>query len=184
MSGHDYRALDSREVYDGAIVRLRVDTVEMPGGSTAEREVVEHHDAVAVVALDESGAVTLVRQYRYPLGERLLELPAGLCDVDGEEVRATAERELREETGLAAETWRPLVRFSTSPGFSTERVQVFLATGISEVERPDGADDEESEIELVRVPLAEAVDDVLAGRITNGIAVAGLLAAREVLRRG
>ena len=179
---HDYRTVSSREVFDGRVVRLRVDTVSMPGGGTAEREVCGHDDAVAVVAMDQDERITLVRQYRHAVGERLWELPAGLCDVQGEEPLETARRELVEETGLEAGTWRPVIELVPSPGFCTERVHVYLATELREVGRPE-AEHEEADMEVFRMPLAEAVDAVLDGRIVNGIAVAGILAARTTLAR-
>ncbi|MBB1012950.1 ADP-ribose pyrophosphatase [Dietzia kunjamensis] len=179
---HDYRTVASREIFDGRVVRLRVDTLTMPGGGTADREICGHDDAVAVIALDDDDRITLVRQYRHAVGERLWELPAGLCDVDGEEPLATARRELVEETGLEAEHWRPVIEMVPSPGFCTERVHVYLATGLREVERPE-AEHEEADMEVARMPFAEAVDAVLDGRIVNGIAVAGILAARTVIDR-
>ncbi|MBB1030785.1 NUDIX hydrolase [Dietzia sp. SLG310A2-38A2] len=174
---HDYRTVASREIFDGRIVRLRVDTLTMPGGGTADREICGHDDAVAVIALDDSDQVTLVRQYRHAVGERLWELPAGLCDVDGERPVETAQRELVEETGLVARSWEPVISIVPSPGFCTERVHVFLARDLSEVARPE-ARHEEADMEVARMPFAEAVDAVLDGRIVNGIAVAGILAAR------
>ncbi|MBB1035332.1 NUDIX hydrolase [Dietzia sp. CQ4] len=174
---HEYRTIASREVFDGRIVRLRVDTLTMPGGGTADREICGHDDAVAVIALDDSDQVTLVRQYRHAVGERLWELPAGLCDVDGEQPVQTAQRELVEETGLEASSWEPVISIVPSPGFCTERVHVFLARGLREVTRPE-AMHEEADMEVARMPFSEAVDAVLDGRIVNGIAVAGILAAR------
>ena len=179
---HEYRTVASREVFDGNIVRLRVDTLTMPGGGTADREIAGHDDAVAVIALDGRDRITLVRQYRHAVGERLLELPAGLCDVEGEEPLDTARRELVEETGLEADSWRPVISIVPSPGFCTERVHVYLATGLREVARPE-ARHEEADMEIERMPFAEAVDAVLDGRIVNGIAVAGILAAREAIAR-
>ena len=105
-----------------------------------------------------------------------------MCDVDGEEPLATARRELVEETGLEAEHWRPVIEMVPSPGFCTERVHVYLATGLREGERPE-AEHEEADMEVARMPFAEAVDAVLDGRIVNGIAVAGILAARTVIDR-
>lgn len=159
-----------------------MDTLTMPGGGTADREICGHDDAVAVVALDTEDRLVLVRQYRHAVGERLWELPAGLCDVDGEDLVDTARRELLEETGLEADTWRPVIEMVPSPGFSTERVHVYLATGLREVDRPE-PEHEEADMETARMPFADAVDAVLDGRIVNGIAVAGILAARAVIDR-
>lgn len=172
---HTFPTVDSRVVYSGAILALRVDRVEMPDGRVVEREVVEHHGAVAVVAVDDDGQVVLIRQYRHPLGERLLELPAGLIDIPGEDPLEAAKRELAEETGLAARDWSVLVDVALSPGFTDEALRVYLARGLTETHRPD-PEHEEADLELVRMPLAEAVRAALAGDIVNATAVAGLLA--------
>ncbi|WP_280396863.1 NUDIX hydrolase [Nocardia carnea] len=174
---HDFRTVDSRLIYRGAIVALRLDQVEMPDGRVVEREVVEHHGAVAVVAVDDDGQVVLIRQYRHPLGERLLELPAGLIDIAGEDPLDAAQRELAEETGLAAREWSVLVDVALSPGFTDEALRVYLARGLSETHRPP-PEHEEADLELVRMPLDDAVRAALAGEIVNATAVAGLLALR------
>ncbi|TDC87473.1 NUDIX hydrolase [Saccharopolyspora aridisoli] len=175
---HEFTTLASEDVYVGRILALRADEVGMPGGGHARREVVEHYGAVAIAAIDEHDRVVLVRQYRYPIGRRLWELPAGLLDVAGEPPVRTAQRELAEEAGLAAEDWSVLVDVASSPGFTDEVVRVFLATGLSEVTRPDAVGDEEADLVIERFPLAEAVRMALAGEIVNGPAVAGLLAAQ------
>lgn len=180
---HEFGTVSSRDVHVGRVVALRVDEVAMPGGSTASREVVEHLGAVAVVALDEAGAVRLIHQYRHPLGRRLWELPAGLLDAGDETPLAAAERELAEEVGLAASEWVTLVDVAVSPGFTDEVVRVFLARGLTEVDR-DVQGEEEADLEAKSFPLAEAVDMVLAGEIVNGPAVSGLLAAHAVVTGG
>ena len=175
MAEHDFETVDSETVYVGNILALRADEVRMPGGGTARREVVEHFGAVAITAIDD-GQITLVHQYRHPVGRRLWELPAGLLDMGGEAPHVTAARELHEEAGLFAREWRVLVDLVSSPGFSDESVRVFLATGITEIDRPQ-AHDEEADLIVKRVPLSEAVRMVLSGEIVNSIAVAGILAA-------
>ena len=187
-----FSVTSSQRVFEGAVTAVRIDDVVMPGGETAKREVVEHDNAVAVVALDsdsgaDSGAdprVILIEQYRHPLGRRLWELPAGLMDVDGEGAQQAAARELVEETGYAAANWSVLVDVAPSPGFSEEIVRIFLATGLTEVGRPHPGDHEEAELRVVLVPLSTAVQAVLDGRIVNGMAVAGILAAERTLREG
>ncbi|MEV0687236.1 NUDIX hydrolase [Nocardia sp. NPDC050378] len=172
---HDFETVSSRVLYSGAIVALRQDQVAMPDGRVAEREVIEHHGAVAVLALDDEGRVVLIRQYRHPIRTRLLELPAGLLDIDGEDPLTAAKRELAEETGLAAAEWSVLVDVALSPGFTDEALRVFFATGLTETDRPD-PEHEEADLELVRMPLDEAVRAALAGEIVNATAVAGVLA--------
>jgi ADP-ribose pyrophosphatase len=179
LAEHDFETLASETVYVGSIFALRADEVSMPGGASARREVVEHYGAVAVVALDEDDNVVLVYQYRHPLGRRLWELPAGLLDLGGEPPEVTAARELAEEVGLSAAHWRVLVDLDSTPGFSDESVRIFLATGLTDIGRPE-AEHEEADMVVERVPLAEAVRRVFSGDIVNGIAVAGILAAHAM----
>lgn len=172
---HDFRTVSSRIVYSGAILALRLDQVEMPGGRVVEREVIEHHGAVAVAALDENGDLVLVDQYRHPIGRRLLELPAGLLDEPGEDPLTAARRELAEETGLAARTWSVLVDVALSPGFTDESLRVYLATDLYRTDRPE-PELEEADLRLVRMSVEDAVRAALAGEIVNATAVAGVLA--------
>ena len=176
MPDHEFDTVTSETLHVGKIFALRADEVRMPGGGTARREVVEHYGAVGIAALDENDQVVLVYQYRHPVGRRLWELPAGLLDAGGEAPHITAARELEEEAGLAADTWSVLVDLNSAPGFSDESVRVYLATGLSDVGRPD-AHDEEADLTVERMPLAKAVEMVLAGEIVNSLAVAGILAA-------
>jgi ADP-ribose pyrophosphatase len=179
VADHDFDIVESETLYVGKIFALRGDEVRMPGGTTARREVVEHYGAVAIVALDDEGNVVLVYQYRHPIGRRLWELPAGLLDMGDEAPHLTAARELEEEVGLAAGHWGVLVDVDTSPGFSDESVRVFLATGLTDIGRPE-AHDEEADLTVKRVPLAEAVEMVFNGEIANSIAVSGILAANQL----
>jgi 8-oxo-dGTP pyrophosphatase MutT (NUDIX family) len=177
---HEFTVASSRDVHIGRVVGLRIDDVVMPGGNTAVREVIEHLGAVAIVTLDEDQRITLIHQYRHPMGHRLWELPAGLIDHLGEDPVGTARRELVEEVGLAAEDWVTLVDVAASPGFTDEVVRVFLARGLSDVER-DVLGDEEADLVVRKVPLAEAVRMALAGELVNGAAVSGVLAAQAVV---
>ncbi len=176
---HEFGTVSSETVYVGKILALRLDEVAMPGGGTARREVVEHFGAVAVVALDDDDTVTLVYQYRHPIGRRLWELPAGLIDIAGENIQLAAARELEEETGLVAADWSVLVDVISAAGFCDESVRVYLATGLTEVDRP-GAHDEEADLQVHRFPLSEAVQMVYRGEVVNALAIAGILAAHGV----
>lgn len=151
----------------------------MPGGKTVTREVLEHYGAVAIVAIDDDGRIPMVYQYRHAIGRRLWELPAGLLDVNGEAPHLTAARELREEAGLQAQTWQVLADLDSSPGFSDESVRVYLATGLTKVDRPE-AHDEEADMTVQWYGLDEAVSRVFSGEIVNALAVAGILAAYAV----
>ncbi|HEX3285432.1 MAG TPA: NUDIX hydrolase, partial [Mycobacterium sp.] len=179
MAEHDFETVDSETIYVGNIFALRVDQVRMPGGNVAKREVVEHYGAVAVLALDDDGNIVMVYQYRHPVGRRLWELPAGLLDLGGEPPHVTAARELKEEAGLSAQNWRVLADLVSTPGFSDEGVRVYLATGLSDVGRPD-AHDEEADLVVQWFPLDEAMRMVISGEIVNTIAVCGILAAHAV----
>ncbi|SDP07806.1 ADP-ribose pyrophosphatase [Nakamurella panacisegetis] len=176
-----FEVTDSEKVWSGHIAAVRIDTLVMPGGGTARREVVEHDRAVAVVALDDEGSVVLLEQFRHPLRRRLWELPAGLMDFAGESARSAAERELGEETGLHAAHWSVLVDIASSPGFTDEAVRVFLATGLTHIGRQGDVLHEEADLKVVRVPLEVAVRGVFQGRIVNGSSVSGLLAAAVAL---
>ena len=153
----------------------------MPGGKIVTREIVEHFGAVAIVAMDDEGRIPMVHQYRHPFGRRLWELPAGLLDVNGEAPHLTAARELREEAGLQAQTWRVLVDLDSTPGFSDESVRVYLATGLTQVDRPE-AHDEEADMTLQWYSIDEAVLRVFSGEIVNALAVGGILAAYTVAK--
>lgn len=174
---HTFVTHSSEVEYAGAILALRVDEVEMPGGRLARREVVEHHGAVAVVARDADGRIAMIRQYRHPIGRRLLELPAGLLDAGpDEDPLSAAQRELAEEADLAADRWQVLVDLVVSPGFTDEALRVYLADGLHRLDAA-AREDEEADLVLEWVPLAEAVRLTLSGEIVNATAAAGVLAA-------
>lgn len=179
VAEHVFETTLSETRYTGKIFALRSDKVRMPGGNIATREVVEHYGAVAIVAMDDHGNIPMIYQYRHPFGRRLWELPAGLLDVDGEPPHLTAARELREEAGLQAQTWQVLIDMDSTPGFSDESVRVYLATGLTQVDRPE-AHDEEADMTLKWYPIAEVARRVFAGEIVNSIAVSGILAAHAI----
>lgn len=181
MAEHEFETVSSETLHVGKIFALRADEVRMPGGTTARREIVEHFGAVAIVALDESNNVAMVYQYRHAVGRRLWELPAGLLDMGSEPPEHSAARELEEEAGLQARDWGVLVDVLSAPGFSDECVRVYLATGLTQVDRP-AAHDEEADLKLEWFPLVDAVKMVLSGEIVNSLAVAGILAARTIDR--
>jgi 8-oxo-dGTP pyrophosphatase MutT (NUDIX family) len=181
MSTHQHAVESSEVVFEGRVISVRKDIVSMPGHTSSQRDVVVHPGAVGVVALDDRGRVLLVTQYRHPVGRRLEELPAGLLDVPGEPALAAAQRELVEEAGLVADTWHVLVDTLTSPGMSDEAIRIFLARGVSEVER-DVQEHEEAEMTAEWLDLDLAVRRVLAGEIENAMCVVGLLAADRVVR--
>jgi 8-oxo-dGDP phosphatase len=179
--------LSSAQRAQGAFVTLRTDQVRMPDGQTVSRDVLEHPGAVAVVALDETGRVLLIRQYRHPAGGLLWEIPAGLRDVPGEPPRVTAERELREEAGCTADRWHLLADYFTSPGISNERLLVYLArdvTELAEAERDYQPEHEEAHLLTAWVPLEQVVDRLLSGEMHNGVTAVGILAAYAAQQGG
>ncbi|WP_198955759.1 NUDIX hydrolase [Frankia sp. CcI49] len=177
-TAHRYEVADSSVVYSGRVISLRRDMVRMPDGDTSQRDVVVHPGAVGVVALDEQERVVMVRQYRHPVGGPLWELPAGILDVPGEPASVAAARELAEEAGLRAGRLDLLIDVYASPGMTDEAFRVFLARDLVEIpaaERHVGVH-EEAEMGITRIDLSAAVDQVMRGEITNGLAVMGLLA--------
>jgi 8-oxo-dGDP phosphatase len=179
--------VSSAEEFRGRLVTVRTDKVRMPDNQIAERDVVIHPGAVAVLALDNAQQVLLIRQYRHPVGRLLWEIPAGLRDVSAEPPSATARRELLEEAGYRARDWRVLADYYTSPGFSTERMRVFLARDLElvpEAERDFVPEDEEAHLLLAWLPLDEAVRKVLAGELHNGVAALAVLAGYAARSEG
>lgn len=185
-TGAQYPLIGTRSVFDGKVISLRLDQVQMSDGTVAEREVVRHPGAVGVVAIDDDGRLILINQYRHPIGARLDELPAGLLDVDGEPALEAARRELAEEAAVTASEWHVLVDLHPSPGFSDEAIRLFLARGITPVPDADRHQPEHEEITLTveRVPIEEAVRRIFAGELTNSAAVAGILAAARCAATG
>lgn len=173
-----FETRDSRVVHTGYST-VRIDTVGLPDGGQAMREVVEHDDAVAIVPVTDDGDVLLLRQYRQPLGGYILEVPAGTLDVDGEEPEACGRRELREEIQHDAATWTWLTTFHNSAGWSTERTHVYLATGLRVSELPDGfvPEAEEADMEVVALPFPVAREMVGDGTLTDAKSVIGILLA-------
>ena len=186
MTAFAHETVSRTDRYAGPIFTVFSDQVTMSGGGTAGRDVVVNKNAVVVVALDDVDRVVLIKQYRHAVGERLWELPAGLRDVDGEDLVRTAARELAEEADLHAARFDLLVDLHTSPGFSAETVRIFLARELSPVPEDQRHErtDEEADIEIVWRDLDEAVAMVLRGEITNAAAVGGLLAAARAREDG
>jgi len=165
----------------GRVISVRRDHIDPPGRDPFVRDVVVHPGAVGVVALDSANRMLLVRQYRHPVGYRLLEPPAGLLDVQGEQYRLGGERELWEETGTKAADWRVLVDAFTSPGLTDEAVRIFLARELSPADEAYERLHEEADMETVWAPLIDVVGAVLAGHLHNPILVMGALAAWTAL---
>lgn len=173
-----------RTLHEGMVWDLVRDTIDFADGVRFDREYVWHTGAVAVLAVDDADRVLLIRQYRHPVGHALWEIPAGLLDLDGEAPHVAAARELAEETGYVPERMSTLVDLRPSPGGNDEVIRVYLATGVSESGEDFERTDEEAELVTRWVPLPEAVDAVLEGRITNATTVSGVLALQALRARG
>ena len=162
--------LSTEVIFEGRAVRIRVDTVETAGGRTTTREIVEHADCIAVVAVDNNDNVLLVRQFRKPPERELLEIPAGGVD-DGEDVEAAVVREMQEETGFRPQKLERLCGFYSSPGFCDEYLHLYLATDLipGRLYAEDTAG-----IELVRLSVAQIPEFIASGRIEDCKTIAGL----------
>jgi 8-oxo-dGDP phosphatase len=186
QASHDgpawFATTGSEPVYDGR-VRVRIDTVRTPDGRDVEREIVEAHDAVAVVAVDTRDRVLLLRQYRQVVGGYVLEIPAGVLDVDGEDPAEAARREVAEEIQHDVAELQHLVTYLSSAGWTTERIHVYLGRGCTPGDLPAGFEPqaEEADMEIVALPLADAVAVARNGEIVDAKSLVGLLLAGSVL---
>lgn len=168
----------SETIYEGRLLRVRVDTVALPSGRTTTREVVEHRGAVAVVPVLDDDRLLLVRQYRQPAGRVLLEIPAGTLD-PGEAPEDCARRELAEETGYRPGRLIPLYKTYLAPGYSSEMLHCFLGLDLVPAE---GGPDHDENLELEIITLAEAEAMLERGEINDAKTLCGLLMARQALR--
>lgn len=169
------KTLSSKLIYEGRAVKLRVDTVQMPSGRQTTREIVEHVDCVAIIAVDADDNVLLVNQFRKPVEKELLEIPAGCID-PGESPVDCVCRELREETGYLPRKVERLGGFYSAPGYCTEYLHLYLATDLTS--NPLHAEDTES-IQLIRVPISQILSLITSGTLCDAKSIAGLLTFLE-----
>jgi ADP-ribose pyrophosphatase len=173
----DFEISRVEPIFEGHVFRVERRFVDF-GGVTFDREILVHPGAVAVIAIDDAANVVLLEQYRAAVDGAILEIPAGTCDIDGESLERTAHRELAEEAGLAAGSLELLGIFLNSPGYSSQRTALFLATQLEEGQRaPDGV--EEAASRIIRVPLGVAVAMMESGRIEDSTTCLGLLMAKS-----
>ena len=170
---------DSQEIFNGVILHLYKDTVELPNGKPGIREVIRHVGAVGVIPLTAEGKVIVERQFRYPLNRVVTEIPAGKLDSFTEDRLSAAKRELEEETGYIAAEWIELGDYYPTPAYCDERITLYLAKGLSLGQRHL---DEDEFLNFEAVPLADLVEDVMAGRITDGKTQVAVLKVWKLLQ--
>ena len=168
----------SEEIFDGLILHVQRDTVALPNGNSAVREVIRHIGAVCVIPVLENGDVIVERQYRYPLDRIILEIPAGKLDAPDEDRLSAIQRELREETGYTAGSWTVLGDFHPAPAYSDEFITMYMAR---DLKKGDRHLDEDEFLDVYTVPLKELVEDVMAGRISDAKTQVCVLKAARIL---
>lgn len=173
------KPVDSRRVFDGIILHIDHMTYELPNGHLAKRECARHIGASAVIPVDAEGNAWLVRQFRACIDQVLLEIPAGKLDFRGEDRLEAAKRELREETGLTAKSWTHLTDIHTTPGFSDERISLYLAR---DLESGESQPDDDEFLNVVRVPLSEVVARIMRGEISDSKTICAALMAANLCR--
>ena len=167
-----------KEIFDGRILHVVRDEVELPNGHHSVREMIDHVGAVCVIPVTEDGLVYVERQFRYPLGRVITEVPAGKLDSDEEDILEAAKRELREETGLTADHWRDLGLFFPAGAYCNEVITMFLATGLHQEKQEL---DEDEFLDVTKVPLKDLVEEVMAGRIADAKTQTVVLKAARIL---
>jgi 8-oxo-dGTP pyrophosphatase MutT (NUDIX family) len=175
----ELHVVHAETVFHGRVWDVRRDTVDLGDGRQVTRELIVHYGAVGVIALNDADEVLLLRQYRHPVSAYLWEPPAGLLDIPGEDALRCAKRELFEEADLRADEWHVLLDFYNSPGGNDESFRCYLARGLHDVPATEQHEREDEERDMTRawLPLDEARDLVLAGKLHNPASVAGILAA-------
>jgi ADP-ribose pyrophosphatase len=172
---------ERKTVFEGMIWDVVSETFSF-GDQTLTREFVDHPGAVAVLAINDSQQILMIRQYRQPVRQYLWEIPAGLLDVQGESLESAAKRELIEETGYQANQLSKLIDFYTTPGGNNEMIRIFLAENLEFVGRPDNPEGEERELQIEWVPFQEALNSVLASDIKSPSAAVAILTAAQKIR--
>lgn len=181
MDKFEEKTLSSKTIYDGKIISLRLEEVELPDGNRAKRELVQHPGAVALIPITSEGNLILVKQFRKSLNRTLVEIPAGRIEI-GEDPRVTAIRELEEETGYGAGKVTYIQSFATSPGFANEIIHLYLAEDLYEIENP-AAGDEDEFIELLEVTINEAEQLVASGDIYDAKTAFAVIYAKHQLKK-
>lgn len=168
----------SEDIFDGIVLHVKRDTVALPSGNSAIREVIRHIGAVCVIPVTENNEVVVERQYRYPLDRVILEIPAGKLDSPDEDRLSAIRRELREETGYSADEWTEIGDFHPAPAYCDEYITMYLARGLHRGERHL---DEDEFLDVCTVPLSELVEAVMAGTISDAKTQVCVLKAARIL---
>ena len=172
------KQLTSEDIFNGIILHVVRDTVELSNGNSTIREVIRHIGAVCVIPVTENNEVIVERQYRYPLDRVILEIPAGKLDAPDEDRLSAIKRELMEETGYTADEWTEIGDFHPAPAYSDEYITMYLARGLHKGERHLDADEF---LDVYTVPLKDLVDDVMAGKISDAKTQVAILKAARIL---
>ncbi len=174
---HIEKTMKSEKIYEGKVLNLRIDTVELPDKKYSKREIVEHPGAVAIAPITDDGHVILVKQYRKAIEKEILEIPAGKIEI-GEDPKSCAIRELKEETGITAEKVELMFEYYTSPGFCDEKMYFFIAKDLVEGEAKPDTDEY---IEVEKIKLEELVAKVNKGEIVDSKTIIGILTANRII---
>ena len=177
---HTETMLESKEIFNGRVIRVTVDKVQLEDGTTSTREIVHHHGGACILPVDADGSVTMVRQFRYAFGEEIWELPAGKLEADEDPFEA-AKRELSEECGLTADNYISLGQFFPTVGYDTEVIYTWVATGLHKTQMHLDADEF---LTPDRVPLDKAYEMVMSGEIRDGKTIAGSLKLKALIAEG
>ncbi len=172
------KTLKSEWIYRGRVVNLKIDEVELPNGRKSKREIIVHKGAAAILPIDDEENIIMVKQFRKPAEKVLLEIPAGTLE-EGEDPLECAKRELIEETGFGAKEFIPLISFYSTPGFTTEKLYIYIAKGLY---AESGEMDFDEFIEIEKIPFDKALSMVLEGKIEDAKTIIGILVFNQKLR--
>ena len=176
---YEEKTMKSEKIYEGKIVNLRIDTVELPDKKYSKREIVEHPGSVGIIPITDDGHMVLVKQFRKPVEKDLFEIPAGKIEIN-EEPKETALRELVEETGYTSDKMEYLFEFYTSPGFSNEKLYLFIATELS---KGEASPENDEYIETVKIKIENLVDMVNRGEINDSKTIIGIFYAEKYINQ-
>ncbi|WIV10979.1 NUDIX hydrolase [Proteiniborus sp. MB09-C3] len=177
---YEEKTMKSEKIYEGKILSLRIDTVELPDKKYSKREIVEHPGAVAIVPITNEGEIVFVKQFRKATETVLLEIPAGKLEINEQPVEC-AIRELKEETGLYSENIEYILDYFSSPGFTNEKIHIFIA---SEVINGEATPEEDEYIDVVKINIDEAINMIKDGTIKDGKTIIGVYMAYNKMKKG